>query len=223
MNDRGEAASAGYLAGQATEQEERNKWEWKQTKAGAERKAGKDKENQVVFQSSHFSGIRTDTPYTVRIAQRDDNSCSPKRKWAGPGCEKGGRGLVASGSGRMSGKVGPRHLTPSNASRPGLLSRLDTRHSSQIRGLEAGPDFCAAMVDGGYAAAPVSIIINYAFPTSTWFAKSGEKNKTNRRRGGGTPDPRPPPRSSLIRERAQGLDDPAKGSRLLDGATKEND
>ncbi|KAI3547235.1 hypothetical protein CABS01_00125 [Colletotrichum abscissum] len=125
----------------------------------------------------------------------------------------------------MSGKVGPRHLTPSNASRPGLLSRLETRHSSQIRGLKAGPDFCAAMVDGGYAAAPVSaaIIINYAFPTSTWFAKSGEKNKTNRRREGGTPDPRPPPRSSLTRERAQGLDDPAKGNRLLDGATKEND
>ncbi|KAG7070587.1 hypothetical protein JMJ76_0001835 [Colletotrichum scovillei] len=83
---------------------------------------------------------------------------------------------IGSGSGRMSGKVGPRHLTPSNTNRPGLLSRLDTRHSSQIRGLKAGPDFCAAMVDGGYAAAPVS----------------------------------------------QGLDDPAKDNRLLNGATKEN-
>ncbi|KAK1722337.1 uncharacterized protein BDZ83DRAFT_732710 [Colletotrichum acutatum] len=84
-----------------------------------------------------------------RKAQRDDNSCSPKRKWAGPGCEKGGRGRslrrmdngdfctsygmllqIDSGSGRMSGKVGPRHLTPSNASRPGLISRLETRHST---------------------------------------------------------------------------------------------
>ncbi|KXH27970.1 hypothetical protein CNYM01_12236 [Colletotrichum nymphaeae SA-01] len=200
MNDRGEAASAGVTE-QATGQEERNEWEWKQTKAGAghraggeervgmeadqgrsRRKAGKDDEKQVVFHSSTsqvsvYTVQRTDSlkfwtwkAPQVRMegrrgekAQRDDNSCSLKRKWACPGCEKGGRGRslrrmengdfctsygvllrIGSGSGRMSGKGCFRDST------------LDTRHSSQIRGLKAGPDFCAAMVDGGYAAAPVS-------------------------------------------------------------------
>lgn len=51
------------VTGQATGQEGRNEWEWKQTKAGAERKAGKEKEKWAVFHSCHFSGIRTDTPY----------------------------------------------------------------------------------------------------------------------------------------------------------------
>ncbi|KAG7051557.1 hypothetical protein JMJ77_0002175 [Colletotrichum scovillei] len=41
-------------------------------------------------------------------------------------------------------------------------------------------------------------------------------------RGKQNKPPLSPPRSSLTREPAQGLDDPAKDNRLLNGATKEN-
>ncbi|EXF83519.1 hypothetical protein CFIO01_10651 [Colletotrichum fioriniae PJ7] len=158
---------------------------------------------------------------------------------------------IGSGSGRMSGKVGPLHLTPSNASRPGLFSRLDTRHSSLIRGLEAGPDFCAAMVDGGYAAAPISDSTKVKERKKKKEEEEEEEEKEGNsatrpwRRGRGLFDTRlliathdssryyyslcssdvdvATPRSSLTRERAQGLDDPAKDNCSLDGATKEND
>ncbi|KAK1487017.1 hypothetical protein CTAM01_11950 [Colletotrichum tamarilloi] len=49
-------------------------------------------------------------------------------------------------------------------------------------------------------------------------SKEKERNKEeDKKKKGSSANP------SLTRERAQGLDDPAKGNRLLDGATKEND